>query len=75
MNKIATLFHPKIYGGTMLLTLNSSFIICNQIPLPSENTKRVFGLVIDFGDWDVPKSITRPKIRLWQNGPRTRMMS
>ncbi|WP_419595623.1 hypothetical protein, partial [Thiolapillus sp.] len=24
MNKIATLFHPKIYGGTMLLTLNSS---------------------------------------------------
>ena len=23
MNKIATLFHPKIYGGTMLLTLNS----------------------------------------------------
>ncbi|WP_419617230.1 hypothetical protein, partial [Thiolapillus sp.] len=26
MNKIATLFHPKIYGGTMLLTLNSSTI-------------------------------------------------
>ncbi len=26
MNKIATLFHPKIYGGTMLLTLNSSYI-------------------------------------------------
>ncbi|WP_293650791.1 hypothetical protein, partial [Thiolapillus sp.] len=29
MNKIATLFHPKIYGGTMLLTLNSS--IFNEI--------------------------------------------
>ncbi|WP_295514118.1 hypothetical protein, partial [Thiolapillus sp.] len=35
MNKIATLFHPKIYGGTMLLTLNSSsgrlqvFMICS----------------------------------------------
>ncbi|WP_294106860.1 hypothetical protein, partial [Thiolapillus sp.] len=27
MNKIATLFHPKIYGGTMLLTLNSSIMI------------------------------------------------
>ncbi|WP_419610413.1 hypothetical protein, partial [Thiolapillus sp.] len=26
-NKIATLFHPKIYGGTMLLTLNSSLLI------------------------------------------------
>ncbi|WP_295513267.1 hypothetical protein, partial [Thiolapillus sp.] len=25
-NKIATLFHPKIYGGTMLLTLNSSTV-------------------------------------------------
>ncbi|WP_419582986.1 hypothetical protein, partial [Thiolapillus sp.] len=28
MNKIATLFHPKIYGGTMLLTLNSSIEYC-----------------------------------------------
>ncbi len=27
MNKMATLFHPKIYGGTMLLTLNSSYRI------------------------------------------------
>ncbi|WP_419631308.1 hypothetical protein, partial [Thiolapillus sp.] len=27
MNKIATLFHPKIYGGTMLLTLNSSSLL------------------------------------------------
>ncbi|WP_293681740.1 hypothetical protein, partial [Thiolapillus sp.] len=30
MNKIATLFHPKIYGGTMLLTLNSSIEIYHQ---------------------------------------------
>ncbi|WP_419603811.1 hypothetical protein, partial [Thiolapillus sp.] len=30
MNKIATLFHPKIYGGTMLLTLNSRTIPGNN---------------------------------------------
>ncbi|WP_293649715.1 hypothetical protein, partial [Thiolapillus sp.] len=42
MNKIATLFHPKIYGGTMLLTLNSrqgqhlAIILCDyKIPFES----------------------------------------
>ena len=37
MNKIATLFHPKIYGGTMLLTLNS-----RTLPLVGKNENTRF---------------------------------
>ena len=40
-------------------------VIGSQVRSSNElANKRVFGLVKDFGDWDVPKSITRPKTRL-----------
>ena len=45
MNKIATLFHPKIYGGTMLLTLNSSnklkLVLAQDSAARRENPKAV----------------------------------
>ncbi|WP_419638526.1 hypothetical protein, partial [Thiolapillus sp.] len=46
MNKIATLFHPKIYGGTMLLTLNSSIPEKASFSLHFNNLQLLSGFYI-----------------------------